>query len=172
WSNSTKLISITTFSPSGTQQIDNLKPNTNYTVRVLLYTSDQRVYDGNYVPISRSQTRCVDLDQDYLHQIVTGKSITVSVVHANDEICYPLSQFELCIDGYWHTCRVIQKAVTFDHLDYYVNYTITLRKNKADMKTWTIQTHEGPPERVQYIHANTSNTIAELTWDAPAKTNG
>ncbi|GJQ74302.1 hypothetical protein Trydic_g14907, partial [Trypoxylus dichotomus] len=172
WSNSTKLISITTFSPSGTQQIDNLKPNTNYTVRVLLYASDQKVYDGNYVPISRSQTRCADLDQGYLHQIVTGKSITVSVVHANDEICYPLSQFELCINDKWQKCQVIQNTVAFDHLDYYVNYTLTLRKNKADMKTWTIQTHEGPPGKVQNIHANTNNTIAELTWDVPAKTNG
>ncbi|GJQ88774.1 hypothetical protein Trydic_g15770, partial [Trypoxylus dichotomus] len=172
WSNSTKLISITTFSPSGTQQIDNLKPNTNYTVRVLLYASDQRVYDGNYVPISRSQTRCADLDQRYLHQVVTGKSITVSVAHANDEICYPLSLFELCISGNSQRCRVIQNTVTFDSLDYYVNYTLTLRKNKANMKTWTIQTHEGPPGNIRSIYGNINNTIAELTWDVPAKTNG
>ncbi|KRT85073.1 Fibronectin domain-containing protein, partial [Oryctes borbonicus] len=160
--------------------IDELQPGTQYTVRVLLYTNTSEVYDGMRVPELRTATTCTDPDQTYLSQKAAGTSFRVAFLNTNEELCRPLSQFKLCLwkvgDGFWtgqQRCQTIQDTVTFTNLEYYVNYTVELQKATNTISTWTIQTDEGPPERVQNIRVGKkTNTSVVLTWDDPRTRNG
>ncbi|GJQ70833.1 putative axon guidance receptor, partial [Trypoxylus dichotomus] len=163
-------------SAQGTLDVNDLTPNTNYWIRVILHVKDNRVYDGNHIPILITKTVCADLNKPsiYLTQLVTSNSTSVAVMDPRKEVCHPLSQFRVCLSReFMLECHTLDNTASFNDLDYYTDYKVELQKNEITTSTWTIQTNEGPPEQVQNIrHGKTTDTNIELVWDVPKKKNG
>ncbi|GJQ88524.1 putative axon guidance receptor [Trypoxylus dichotomus] len=163
-------------SAQGTLDVNDLTPNTNYWIRVILHVKDNRVYDGNHIPILITKTVCADLNKPsiYLTQLVTSNSTSVAVMYPRKEVCHPLLQFRVCLSReFMLECHTLDNTASFNDLDYYTDYKVELQKNEITTSTWTIQTNEGPPEQVQNVrHGKTTNTNIELVWDVPKKKNG